>query len=265
MIFSDAQPAPHSFYRKQILTISHDPPSRAKVTSEPGGGWILVLETSLRWLAVTLADKCNMRCLTAVLGAAAAFVASPVGAQVMDISQDGTVSVRRGSGAANFEVQSSSTSSGGVAEETWGPAIPSRAVTTINQALIPVQYADAVEFAASSANISPTLLAALIWQESRWNPRAVSRKGAMGLTQLMPGTARQLGVNAADPLANLVGGARYLRQLLDQFDGNVEKALAAYNAGPGRVRTAGGIPAIAETQNYVASIVRRIANTTGGQ
>ena len=87
----------------------------------------------------------------------------------------------------------------------------------------------------------------------------------MGLTQLMPGTARQLGVNQADPLANLVGGARYLRQLLDQFGGNVEKALAAYNAGPGRVRSAGGIPAIAETQNYVASIVRRVSLvSTGG-
>ena len=194
--------------------------------------------------------------------AGAAFVASPAGAQVMDISTDGTVTVRRGSGAATFEPAAGTSTAGAV--ETWGPAIPSRAVTTINQALIPVQYADAVEFAASSANISPTLLAALIWQESRWNARAVSRKGAMGLTQLMPGTARQLGVNPADPMANLVGGARYLRRLLDQFDGNVEKALAAYNAGPGRVRSAGGIPAIAETQNYVASIVRRVANTTTG-
>ena len=208
-----------------------------------------------------------MRRACAAVLAAAAFAASPAGAQVMDISSDGTVTVRRGSGAATFESSESTSSSGTAgAVETWGPAIPSRAVTTINQALIPVQYADAVEFAASSSNISPTLLAALIWQESRWNPRAVSRKGAMGLTQLMPGTARQLGVNPADPLANLVGGARYLRRLLDQFDGNVEKALAAYNAGPGRVRSAGGIPQIAETQNYVASIVRRVANTTtGGQ
>ena len=227
----------------------------------------MLLDFSLRRLAAAISDRRVVRLATAVLWAGAAFAASPAGAQVMDISQDGTVTVRRGNGAATFEVQDtapSSSSSGAVA--TWGPAVPSRAITTMNQALIPLQYADAVEFAASSANISPTLLAALIWQESRWNPRAVSRKGAMGLTQLMPGTARQLGVNPADPLANLVGGARYLRQLIDQFDGNVEKALAAYNAGPGRVRSAGGIPAIAETQNYVASIVRRVANTTtGGQ
>ena len=105
--------------------------------------------------------------------------------------------------------------------------------------------------AAAAANVSPTLLSALVWQESRWNAQALSPKGAMGLAQLMPATARYLGVNPADPVANLNGGARYLRQLLDQFDGNVEKALAAYNAGPGRVRSAGGVPAIAETQNYV--------------
>ena len=86
----------------------------------------------------------------------------------------------------------------------------------------------------------------------------------MGLAQLMPATARDLGVNPADPISNLNGGARYLRYLLDQFDGNVEKALAAYNAGPGRVRSAGGIPAIAETQNYVTSIVRRIASSSTG-
>jgi len=108
------------------------------------------------------------------------------------------------------------------------------------------------------------LLGALVWQESRWHPHAVSRKGAIGLTQLMPGTARELGVDPTDPLANLIGGARYLRQLLDQFDGDVEKALAAYNAGPGRVRSAGGVPAIAETRNYVASIVRRISTVSFG-
>jgi soluble lytic murein transglycosylase-like protein len=81
----------------------------------------------------------------------------------------------------------------------------------------------------------------------------------MGLAQLMPATARDLGVNPADPAQNLTGGARYLRSLLDQFNGDVEKALAAYNAGPARVQRAGGVPAIAETRAYVASIVRRIS------
>jgi soluble lytic murein transglycosylase-like protein len=76
----------------------------------------------------------------------------------------------------------------------------------------------------------------------------------------MPGTARDLGVNPDDPLANLEGGARYLREQLDRFDGNLEKALAAYNAGPGRVIRSGGIPRIRETQLYVAAIMGRLSD-----
>lgn len=113
---------------------------------------------------------------------------------------------------------------------------------------------------AAKYDISPTLLEALVWQESRWRPGAVSSAGARGLAQLMPGTARQMGVNPDDPHANLEGGARYLRMQLDAFDGDVEKALAAYNAGPGRVVAAGGIPRIRETQNYVASIMARLTD-----
>jgi soluble lytic murein transglycosylase-like protein len=75
----------------------------------------------------------------------------------------------------------------------------------------------------------------------------------------MPGTARDLGVDPRDPIQNLAGGARYLRQQLNRFDGDVEKALAAYNAGPGRVMTARGIPSIPETQAYVRAIVARLA------
>jgi len=112
---------------------------------------------------------------------------------------------------------------------------------------------------AAKYDISASLLEAVVWQESRWNPAAVSPVGARGLTQLMPGTAQQMGVNPNDPWANLEGGARYLRMQLDAFGGDVEKALAAYNAGPGRVKSAGGIPAIRETQEYVASIMSRLS------
>jgi soluble lytic murein transglycosylase-like protein len=77
----------------------------------------------------------------------------------------------------------------------------------------------------------------------------------------MPGTARELRVNADDASANLEGGARYLRMQLDAFGGDVEKALAAYNAGPGRVKRANGVPAIRETQNYVAAIMGRLSTT----
>jgi soluble lytic murein transglycosylase-like protein len=112
---------------------------------------------------------------------------------------------------------------------------------------------------AAKYDISPALLEALVWQESRWNTGAVSPVGARGLAQLMPGTARQLGVNPHNPSANLEGGARYLREQLDTFDGDIEKALAAYNAGPGRVHRAGGIPRIRETQNYVSAILARLS------
>jgi soluble lytic murein transglycosylase-like protein len=100
----------------------------------------------------------------------------------------------------------------------------------------------------------------VVWQESRWRENAVSPVGARGLAQLMPGTARYLGVNADDPFANLEGGARYLREQLDRFDGDLEKALAAYNAGPGRVERANGVPNIRETKQYVAAIMGRLAN-----
>lgn len=124
----------------------------------------------------------------------------------------------------------------------------------------PAQWRGRVAELAAKYDLSPALIEAVVWQESRWRPGAVSPVGARGLAQLMPGTARQLGVDPHDPHANLEGGARYLRMQLDAFDGDLEKALAAYNAGPGRVQRAGGVPAIRETQNYVASIMARLSD-----
>ncbi|MEO6042099.1 MAG: lytic transglycosylase domain-containing protein [Croceibacterium sp.] len=125
---------------------------------------------------------------------------------------------------------------------------------------VPALYAAKVAELAARYDISPALIEALVWQESRWRAGAVSPVGARGLAQLMPGTARELGVDPDDPLANLEGGARYLRTQLDRFGGDIEKALAAYNAGPGRVARAGGVPAIRETQNYVASVLGRLSD-----
>jgi soluble lytic murein transglycosylase-like protein len=132
------------------------------------------------------------------------------------------------------------------------PALHSRAV--------PATYAAKVQELSARFDLSPALIEALVWQESRWRADARSPVGARGLAQLMPGTARDLGVNPDDPFANLEGGARYLREQLDRFDGDIEKALAAYNAGPGRVERAGGIPRIRETQTYVAAIMGRLSD-----
>src|SRR5215471_9501578 len=96
---------------------------------------------------------------------------------------------------------------------------------------------------------------ALVRQESGGNPRAISPAGAIGYTQLMPGTARGLGVNPRDPIDNLRGGMKYLGHLISSFGGNIRNALAAYNAGPGAVTRYGGIPPFKETQNYVRSIM----------
>lgn len=108
---------------------------------------------------------------------------------------------------------------------------------------------------ARQEGVDPPLLRALIRQESGNNPNARSPAGAIGRTQLMPATARGLGVNPYNDRQNVRGGARYLRQQLDRFGGDTRKALAAYNAGPGAVQKYGGVPPYAETQNYVRSIL----------
>lgn len=144
-------------------------------------------------------------------------------------------------------------------DEAAGFDLPAQALTIVGASRAPANFAAAVEHLAELNELSPALLEAVVWQESRWRPDARSSAGAIGLAQLMPGTARDLGVDPLDPVANLAGGARYLRQQLDRFDGDVERALAAYNAGPGRVIRAGGIPRIRETQSYVRSVVDRVA------
>ncbi len=110
--------------------------------------------------------------------------------------------------------------------------------------------------AAQRNGVDPALLKGLIRAESNFDPTASSPAGAAGLVQLMPGTAAALGVSdRLDPAQSIDGGARYLRQQLDAFGGDVTKALAAYNAGPGAVRRFGGVPPYAETQAYVQKVV----------
>ncbi|HEX5619669.1 MAG TPA: lytic transglycosylase domain-containing protein [Solirubrobacteraceae bacterium] len=118
-----------------------------------------------------------------------------------------------------------------------------------------VPYGAEITAAAKKYGLDPALLAGLVKQESGFNPNAGSPAGARGLTQLMPSTAAGLGVtNVLDPAQSLEGGAKYLRQQLDAFGGDVTRALAAYNAGPGAVKRYGGVPPYAETQNYVRAV-----------
>lgn len=120
-----------------------------------------------------------------------------------------------------------------------------------------LRFTPLIRMAERKHKLPEGLLSALIWQESRFNPLAVSPAGAAGLAQLMPATARDLGVtNRHDPHQSIDGGARYLRRMLDQF-GSIPLALAAYNAGPNAVKRVGGIPRNKETPGYVTKVLQR--------
>lgn len=128
--------------------------------------------------------------------------------------------------------------------------------------LAPVNIREIARRAATATSLPVELIEAVIQQESAGRPQAVSAKGAGGLMQLMADTAREMGVSDVfDPEENVMGGSRYLKMLLDEF-GDLPLALAAYNAGPQAVRKYGGIPPFAETQNYVAAIMQRLARTS---
>lgn len=113
--------------------------------------------------------------------------------------------------------------------------------------------------AAQTYALSPALMEAVAWRESGLRHEARSPKGAMGVMQLMPATAAELGVDGRDLAQNVHGGAAYLRRMLNQFGGDLVLGLAAYNAGPGAVKRYGGVPPFAETQGYVAAILNRLA------
>jgi len=128
----------------------------------------------------------------------------------------------------------------------------------VRSAAVNGRYGDFIRTAADAYNLDPELIRAVIEVESNFNPFAVSPKGAMGLMQLMPETAEEMLVHAPfEARENIMGGSRYLRRLLDMFEGDLRLSLAAYNAGPNRVLENGRIPRIAETEMYVEKVLRK--------
>jgi hypothetical protein len=147
-------------------------------------------------------------------------------------------------------VGSSSSGTGGA-----GDTAAATKSTLAPVAMEPAALNQMVQQSAEKNHVDPALVRAVISTESNWNSSAVSSKGALGLMQLIPGTAQLLGVgNAFDPVQNVEGGTRYLSMLLQRYNGDVVKAVAAYNAGPGAVDRFGGVPDYRETRNYVQKV-----------
>lgn len=126
----------------------------------------------------------------------------------------------------------------------------------VNRENVPLDYSSLINTYGQKYNLDPGLIEAVIEAESGFRPAAVSPKGALGLMQLMPDTADELGVkDPLDPAQNIEGGTKYLRSLLDEFKGDLPRALAAYNAGAKTVKDQGGIPPFKETQDYVKKVL----------
>ena len=131
----------------------------------------------------------------------------------------------------------------------------------VRRAAARARFSRFIQAAAKQYRLDPELIKAVIKVESDFNPSAVSKKGAMGLMQLMPDTAEEMDVASPfEPAENIQGGSRYLRKLIDLFDGDLRLALAAYNAGPSRVLAHNRVPRITETKKYVKRVLREYDN-----
>ena len=188
----------------------------------------------------------SRRALAVLLGCVALASQSRALAQVIEVRPDGATVTY--AGPAIY-------SNAGVR-----PIVPLPPPPPVRASAQPSQpVAAAIAAASDRHQLSPRLIEAVAWRESRFDPNAVSPRGARGVMQLMPGAARLVGVDAGDPAANIDGGAAYLARMMRRFDGDLTLALAAYNAGPGAVTRYGGVPPFAETRAYIAAIFDRLA------
>ncbi len=191
-------------------------------------------------------------CLLSVLLVALLVATEPVSAMYV---------CRDKSGAKNFTNVPDGTSCKKIKlpPRQWSSNAPRHRRTTIVRSKVnPSQYDKEIERIGRMYRVDPRLIKAIIHTESDFNSRAVSSKGAQGLMQLMPKTARELRVtNPFNPKQNIDGGTRYFRKMLDNFNGDLVLSLAAYNAGPGLVMRTGGVPQIPETVRYINKVLRR--------
>ncbi len=182
--------------------------------------------------------------ISAAIAAFSVAFAAPAAAQVLSIGDDGGVVTYSGPSVFSSE---------GVRSLVRSPNVAAPAQAA------PEEISRAIADASTRHAVSTPLVEAVAWQESRFHQNVVSPKGALGVMQLMPETARRLGVDAADLRGNIDGGVTYLGQMLTRFGGDLPRALAAYNAGPEAVQRYGGVPPYAETQAYVRAILGRLS------
>ena len=190
------------------------------------------------------------RCLRGVV-CAAAILSSPASAQLMEVHPDGSIANYAGPVATTaYGIRAIGPQPGTARHVTSNFVADNRAVLA------------SIQEAARRHQLSAQLVEAVAWQESHLRQNAMSPKGARGVMQLMPATARGLGVDAADLSANIDGGTAYLAQLMRRYDGDIVHTLSAYNASPSAVTRYGGVPPYAETRAYVAAVLDRLAAGT---
>ena len=216
-------------------------------------GWIILGLLDAGWLVFGIIKK--KQYLTGLLVAGLwGWANAPAMGQVMSVSPDGDTTIYKGPVVTSTEgilPLSRQTRPSTTLGENPGKELPS--------------VVAAINYSASRHALSQALIAAVAWQESRMRQEAVSPKGARGVMQLMPATASGLKVNADDLSANVDGGTAYLAKMLDRFDGDIIKTLAAYNAGPEAVERYHGVPPYPETQAYVSAVMNRLADSTNGK